>query len=252
MRSLPICLTLLGASLLPMTGETTRRPDWADEFDGPTGSRPDPRRWTYDTGAGGLGNNELQSYSDSSSNVALVGKGYLAIRALKPRNDAFTSGRIKTRGKYKLRYGRVAARMRLPTGQGIWPAFWALGENYSFATWPASGEIDFMESIGSEPFSVHGTLHGPGYSGTQAIGFHYSFSGGIKPSDGFHVYSADWTSERISFAVDGVTYGAVIRQNLPPGSPWVFDHPFFLILHVAVGGNWPGPPNSSTVFPQEL
>jgi len=224
---------------------------WGDEFTGRAGSAPDASKWTYDLGAGGWGNRELETYTDSRRNAFLDGRGNLIIRALKTA-DGYTSARVKTQGKFSFTYGKVEARIRIPFGQGIWPAFWMLGANIDRAGWPVCGEVDIMENIGREPGVVHGTVHGPGYSGPSAIGRPYELPGGARFAAGFHLFAAIWRPEGVEFVVDGVTYHRVTPASLPAGARWVFDAPMFLLLNVAVGGDWPGNPDASTRFPQEM
>ena len=231
---------------------------WSDEFDGADGTAPDASRWAYDTGGGGWGNNELQSYTDRRENASIRG-GALVIRAVREtftgadgiRRD-FTSARLKTQGRFTQAYGKVEARLQIPRGQGIWPAFWMLGEDITTARWPACGEIDIMENIGREPATVHGTLHGPGYSGGQSIGAAFPSPSGRPFADDYHVFTIEWEPQAIRWYVDGTLYQTRTPANLPAGSKWVFDHPFFLILNVAVGGNWPGNPDATTTLPQEM
>ncbi|MFO1514753.1 MAG: glycoside hydrolase family 16 protein, partial [Verrucomicrobiota bacterium] len=148
--------------------------------------------------------------------------------------------------------GRMEARMKIPRGQGIWPAFWMLGTNFPSAGWPTCGEIDILENIGSELTTVHGTVHGPGYSGGNGIGGPYSLPGNAVFADDFHVYAVEWTTNQIKWFVDSQQYFSVTPANLPGGATWVFTQPQYLLLNLAVGGNWPGSPNGSTVFPQRL
>lgn len=223
---------------------------WHDDFEAPDGSPPSPRRWVYDLGDHGFGNHEWQSYTDRTRNIRQEA-GCLVVEA---HHDGagYTSARIKTQGLFQQTYGRLEARIRLPAGQGMWPAFWALGDDIASVDWPDCGEIDVMENIGREPDQIHGTLHGPGYCGAQGISGAYRLPSGQFFYQDFHVYSSEWNDREIAFQVDGQTYHRVRRQDLPSGAPWVFDHPFFLILNLAVGGDWPGPPDASTVFPQRM
>lgn len=231
---------------------------WSDEFDGPAGSTIDPTKWTSEVGGGGFGNRELQYYTDGD-NAALDGDGNLVITADEAQaryrcwygDCRYTSARIKTRFLFEQEQGRFEARIKIPYGQGLWPAFWMLGNNISTVGWPMCGEIDIMENIGREPDKVHGTVHGPGYSGGGGIGGPYTLDAGSF-SDDFHVFAAEWTTNRIDFFVDDTLYKTVTPDNLPPGRAWVFDHPFYMILNVAVGGNWPGDPDATTVFPQTM
>jgi beta-glucanase (GH16 family) len=241
---------------------------WSDEFDGPAGSLPDPGVWTPEIGDGtangipGWGNAERQAYTGDPANLALDGEGHLVIRALQAGADAppcyygapceYTSARIITSGALEVTYGRIEARLKIPYGQGLWPAFWMLGNDISTVGWPESGEIDIMENIGREPHRVHGTVHGPGYSGGNGVGRGTTLPSGGRFADDFHVYAIDWYPDRIVWSVDGVEYSTVTPADLPRGARWVFDHPFFIILNVAVGGHWPGYPDATTTFPQEM
>jgi len=231
---------------------------WADEFNQANGTAPDATKWRYDTGGGGWGNNELQTYTSRTNNCRIE-NGCLVIEARKEtftgsdgitRN--YTSARLKTQGRAAWTYGRIEARIQVPRGQGIWPAFWMLGEDISTVGWPACGEIDIMENIGRETNIVHGTVHGPGYSGGNGIGGAYTLPGGGAVADDFHVFAIEWRTNLIRWLVDGVGYFSVTPAALPAGTRWVFDHPHFLLLNVAVGGNWPGNPDASTVFPQRM
>jgi hypothetical protein len=179
---------------------------WQDEFDGSTGASPDPAKWTYDLGAGGLGNDELETYRKSNANITQDGQGHLIIRATKNGSGGYDSARIKTQGRFSFIYGRAEARMKLPSGQGMWPAFWMLGDDIKSAGWPNCGEIDVMENIGREPRIVHGTVNGPGYSAGHGISAPFTFPEDELPSDGFHVYAVNWTARKIEFLVDGSVY----------------------------------------------
>jgi beta-glucanase (GH16 family) len=224
---------------------------WSDEFNGAAGAI-DRSKWAFDSGGGGFGNDELEYYTDRTSNVALDGGGNLVItaRAEPYGGRSYTSGRIKTAGHFTQAYGRIEARLQIPRGQGIWPAFWMLGQNIDSVGWPRCGEIDIMENIGREPNSNHGSLHGPGYSGAKPLSgvFHAS----APLADGFHTYAVEWEPNAIRFYVDQTLYETRTPRDVPAGSRWVYDHPFFIILNVAVGGHWPGSPDGSTQFPQAL
>lgn len=214
---------------------------------------PDASKWTYDLGDGGWGNHELETYTKSIENVSQDGHGHLVIRAINAGSGSYTSARIKTQGKFTVQYGKIAARMKIPHGQGMWPAFWMLGANIESAGWPACGEIDIMENIGKEPSVVHGTVHGPGYSGSHGIGHPDELPGGEPLSRRFHIYAVEWWSpSAITFLLDNKSYFTVTPRDLPPGTRWVYDRPFFLLLNLAVGGRWPGNPDSTTQFPQTL
>lgn len=220
---------------------------WHDEFDGEV---IDPEKWTMEIGGHGWGNNEKQFYTDRLENVRLE-DGYLVLEA---RDEFFvrrhfTSGRIKTQDKFSFTYGRVEARMKLPYGQGIWPAFWMLGSNINQVPWPKSGEIDIMEHIGRDPTHVYGTVHGPGYSGSGGVGHYKIFPSGSL-SEEFHTFAIEWEEDEIRWFVDDEQFFK-LTSDLVPGE-WVFDHPFFILINMAVGGYWPGEPNETTVFPQFL
>ncbi len=233
---------------------------WGDDFNGPAGSAPDASRWKHDVGGGGWGNSELEYYTDGAANSALDGNGNLVITA-KRGNPAgyscwygscqYTSARLLTSSTFTQKYGRFEARIKLPRGQGIWPAFWALGDNIGSVGWPNSGEIDVMENIGREPGTVHGSLHGPGYSGGNPLTGVYTLPNGAAFADGFHTFAVDWAPDSITWYVDGVQYSRHTPADTN-GNPWVFDHPFFIILNVAVGGTWPGSPDGSSTYPQQM
>jgi len=219
---------------------------------------PDRSKWVLETGGNGWGNNELEYYTNRVENVQ-VNDGKLVITARREGYSdsqgvfrGYTSARMKTAGKFSQLYGRFEARIKLPEGQGIWPAFWMLGDNVGKVEWPDCGEIDIMENIGKEPSTVHGTIHGPGYSGDKGLSSAYSLPDGKKFADDFHIFAAEWEPQAIRFYVDDKLYATRTLVHLPSGTIWVYDHPFFLILNVAVGGNWPGDPDVHTKFPQTM
>ena len=234
---------------------------WSDEFDGPAGTPVDTAKWVADTGGHGWGNQERQYYTVPGANASLDGNGRLVITARAEPADSpyrcwygacrFTSARLKTKGRFEPTYGRIEARIRVPRGQGIWPAFWMLGADIDQVGWPESGEIDVMENIGREPATVHGTIHGPGYSGASGIGGSYTLTAAAFADD-YHVFAVEWTRSGIHWLVDGAYYRSITPAALPAGTRWVFDHPFFMLLNVAVGGAWPGDPDPSTVLPQQM
>ncbi|MFW6641025.1 ricin-type beta-trefoil lectin domain protein [Nocardiopsis algeriensis] len=224
---------------------------WSDEFDGPAGSAPDPAHWNHETGDHGWGNNELQNYTDSRANSALDGNGNLVITARREADGSYTSARLTTRGKVQPQYGRIEARIKIPRGQGIWPAFWMLGSGYPDTQWPDAGEIDIMENIGREPHLVHGSLHGPGYSGGNPLTGSYMHPQGWSFADDYHTFAVDWKPGSVTWSVDGNAYQTYTSADTR-GNPWVYDQPFFMILNVAVGGNWPGYPDGTTQFPQQM
>lgn len=220
---------------------------WSDEFDG---TQLDRTKWVAETGGHGWGNKELQHYTGRPENVR-VEDGMLVIEARQERyggND-YTSARIKTAGLMEQMHGRFEARIKVPKGQGIWPAFWMLGADIKQVGWPRSGEIDIMEIIGKEPSTVYGTLHGPGYSGDKAFGSRTHLANGIFADD-FHVFAVEWERGEIRWYRDGILYHTA-RPSQVKGD-WVFEHPFFVLLNLAVGGAWPGNPDSTTVLPQRM
>jgi beta-glucanase (GH16 family) len=234
---------------------------WQDEFEGKAGTPPDASKWVYDLGGEGWGNKEHEYYTNEPANAAMNGKGELVITAIKLDKPAenglkcwygpcfYTSARLLTKGKFDFTYGRVEARLKLPYGQGIWPAFWMLGNDIDTASWPNCGEIDIMEHVGKEPDIIHGTVHGQGYSGANGFGGPYVLKEG-NFSDTFHVFSIEWEPQEIRWYIDGHQYFSVNPDQV--NGKWAFDHPFFLILNLAVGGQWPGYPDARTVFPQTL
>lgn len=176
----------------------------------------------------------------------------LVLRAVRGAGGSYTSARIKTHGRFAVSHGRIEARLRLPMGQGIWPAFWMLGDNIDTVPWPACGEIDIMELVGHKPDTLHGTLHGPGYSGSGGLGTSTVLPDGETFSGAYHTFAVDWQPGRIDWLLDGRIYLTLTPEDLPSGSKWVFDDgPFFILLNLAVGGAWPGYPDESTTFPQE-
>ncbi|MGV9251732.1 family 16 glycosylhydrolase [Streptomyces sp. NPDC003697] len=262
-----VSAAVAAAFALITTGPSAHRADaattaltWSDEFDGAAGSAPDAGRWTLETGGSGNGNHELQYYRDSRDNAALDGNGNLVITARKNTDTGlqcwygtcqYTSARLNTARTFTQAYGHFEARIKVPRGQGMWPAFWMLGNDLGTAQWPNSGEIDVMENVGNEPGTVHGTIHGPGYSGSSGIGAPYSLPGGASFADAFHVFAVDWSPQSITWSVDGTAYQTRTPADVH-GNKWVYDHPFFLILNLAVGGDWPGGPNAGTAFPQTM
>ena len=245
-----------GGSNVPVA-EAAGAITWADEFDGPAGAPVDAGRWNSEVGGGGWGNNELQYYTDSTRNAVQDGNGNLVITARRENPNDFschygrceyTSARLTTANKFTQAYGSFEARIKVPRGQGIWPAFWMLGEDIGDVGWPNSGEIDIMENIGREPNVVHGTIHGPGYSAVGGVSGSRDI--GRPLADDFHVYGIEWSPDLIRWFIDGQEYHRATPADT--SGPWVFDKPFFLILNVAVGGYWPGYPDASTQFPQSM
>jgi len=235
---------------------------WSDEFNGAAQSAPDTKNWTYDTGNGGWGNQELETYCAYGSNTApcdvknpnayVGGDGYLHIVEHNPASGVYTSARMKTQGLQSFQYGRMEARIKIPEGQGYWPAFWLLGNDIETAGWPPCGEIDVMENVGKRPQSIMGSIHGSGINKTTV----YTLDHDAKFGDAFHIFGILWSPGEILFYVDSPTniYATYPRDKMPHGSVWPFDsQKFFFILNVAVGGNsGGGSPNATTVFPQEM
>ena len=221
---------------------------WQDEFNG---TALDLSAWTFETGAGGWGNNELQYYRPENT---FFSAGNLIIEARKENfgGAAYTSSRLITKGKKELKFGRIDIRAALPQGQGIWPALWMLGGNISTVNWPACGEIDIMELIGSEPNRVHGTAHyGSTTNQHQYIGDSKVLPGTANFGDEFHVFSIVWEQDKITWLLDDVQFFQITPTTISP-SPYPFNQNFFFIFNVAVGGQWPGNPDATTVFPQRM
>jgi beta-glucanase (GH16 family) len=229
---------------------------WSDEFDGADGSAVDPTKWTHDVGGGGWGNQEREYYTDGAQNAVQQG-GALVITAT-PQGASqyscwygtclYTSARLLTKGLFSQAYGRFEARAQMPSGKGLWPAFWMLGANIDPVGWPACGEIDILETVGTDISTNHGSLHAPGFNPTGA----YPLPGGAKYSDAFHTFAIEWEPGTVRFYVDDQLYETRTTADVTAGGTWEFDHPFFLLLNVAVGGVWPGDPDSTTTFPQTL
>ena len=252
-----VCACVAAQSAVPSAG-SKRTLVWSDEFNAPNDSPVDSSKWVLESGGDGWGNQELEYYTARPEN-AFQRDGNLVIRVLEEKYTGsdgvtrnYTSARLKTKGKFSQRYGRFEARIKIPYGQGIWPAFWMLGDDIEKKGWPDCGEIDIMENIGKEPAIVHGTIHGPGYSGGKGIGAPFELPAGQRFADDFHVFAVEWEPKAIRFYVDDHLYTTRTPAELPKGTKWVFRHPFFILLNVAVGGGWPGNPDASTVFPQTM
>jgi beta-glucanase (GH16 family) len=245
-----VMVMAIGCKVEPIQTLPTKNYDlvWNDEFDGDSGTAPSDSKWTYDIGTGqnGWGNNELQSYTNNSRNISKDGLGHLVITAIKDGSGNYTSARIKTEGLFSQQYGRIEARIKTPTGSGIWPAFWMLGSNIKDVGWPQCGEIDIMEQKGKFSNITYGTLHGPGYSGGEAISTAYGLQNDRFDMD-FNIYAVEWDENQIDFYVNNYLYKRVKPSDIP--GEWVFNQPFFIIMNVAVGGNFVGPPNINTPFP---
>jgi beta-glucanase (GH16 family) len=269
-----MCVLALGASLacggdtsptVPEPPKITWVQVWSDEFDGPAGASIDTTKWGYQTGDGcsegicGWGNNEKEYYTNASDNIALNGQGQLMITARRAPTGLicyygpclYTSAKITTRGKVLAQPGRVEARIKLPGGQGLWPAFWMLGHGFPATPWPACGELDIMENKGSQTATTSSAVHGPGYFG--ATPFHHSntlASGAL--SDDFHTFAVEWDSLSVLFYVDGFGHYAVTRAAIQQYGQSILDQSFFLILNLAVGGNFDGDPRSDAIFPATM
>ncbi|MEU8234443.1 family 16 glycosylhydrolase [Actinoplanes sp. NPDC048967] len=240
-----VVVTLSGGLAVASRGDTAEAAVvWNEEFNGGAGTGVDSSKWNFDTGGSGFGNQELQYYTSGTNNVAMDGQGHLVITARKGsggHNDCwngtcqFTSGRIQTAGKFTQQYGHIEARIQVPNGSGLWPAFWMLGGG----NWPADGEIDIMEVVGRDPNRLFGTLHGPGYSGGSSYG--NTLVAGSPWYQAFHNYAVDWSANLIVWTVDGQEYFRATPASLSAAKgnvSWVFNHPFFIILNLAVGGNF--------------
>ena len=256
-------LLALGAGILPAAAQASHvSPEliWSDEFAGAAGTQPDATKWAHDTGYGWGNGAELQAYTDRPQNVSLDGRGNLAITARAETytgpgwgTASYTSGRVNTRGRFSSTYGHLEARIKVPAGQGLWPAFWLLGDDIFTTGWPGCGEIDMMEVLGHEPDVLYQSIHGPQpqaddgeYGITQAVDFAQPLS-----SD-FHVYGVEWGPGWISLIADGQVRRTFTPADLPATAQWVFDHPHHLVLSLAVGGEWPGAPDSTTPFPATM
>ncbi len=242
---------------------------WSDEFNNTTGSnaQPDPAVWTYDTGAGGWGNSELETYcgwnssvspcSTSSPNAYVGTDGYLHVVAQQPSSGVYTSARLKTQGLFSLQYGRLEVRAQVPEQQGLWPAIWLLGNNISTVNWPACGEMDVLERVNAAttPDWNEGSIHGTGFTGTN-LGTVYNFNTG-ETAAGWHTYGMIWSKGTVSYYIDDpttpyVTYTASSLSGLS-GAVWPFDSGAnFIIINLAVGGSWPGSPDAGTTFPAQM
>lgn len=228
---------------------------WSDEFNDPDGTPPNPAYWNYDIGGSGWGNQELEYYTNSPANAQQKG-GYLVITATPDGASnyqcwygtcQYTSARLTTQGIFSQAYGRFETRAQMPFGQGLWPAIWMLGSNIDTVSWPACGEIDFLETIGSDMTNNHGSLHAPNYNPSAT----YTLPGGATYDQAFHTFAVEWDPGEVRFYVDDVLYETQDQSGVGGGT-WEFNQPFFFIMNVAVGGNWPGSPDSTSTFPQTL
>jgi beta-glucanase (GH16 family) len=242
-----VLLPLIALQVVNARGETAS--GFSDDFDGAAGASPDPANWNFDVGGGGWGNGEAQTYTRSTDNARLDGNGHLVVEARRD-GDGITSARLTTKDRFSFVHGRAEARIRLPRGTGLHPAFWLVGTDLDQVGWPQSGEIDVVESIGGAEFLYAGAI------GPDTDGQAYKLAGSrtISPSfvDDFHTYWVQRDPGVISIGVDGQTTSVFRAADLAPDQQWVFDKPFFLLLNVAVGGDWPGPADQTTPFPADM
>nr|WP_229895005.1 discoidin domain-containing protein [Streptomyces galilaeus] len=251
---------------LPSDPANPPRLVWSDEFDGAANTRPDASKWRSDPGTGP--NNELEYYTDHR-NAALDGAGHLVMEARReatagsscPRDPLsgsgtcqYTSARMNTGAAFQFTYGRVEARIKVPKGNGLWPAFWMMGADFlTGRPWPYNGEIDIVEVLGKDVKTAYSTVHAPAYNGGGGIGSPYTLPGNADFSDDFHTWVADWNSKGITYSLDGRTVFSLDKDEVErTRGPWIFDHPHYLILNLAVGGDWPGPTDATTPFPSRM
>jgi beta-glucanase (GH16 family) len=242
-------ILLLCAAAAPLQGQAWRLV-WSDEFNSSSsGTSPDGAKWNYEQGAGGYGNGEQQTYcrpgsdaapcSAAAPNAYQDGRGHLVIEARRDSSGDWTSARLKTQGLYQFTYGRIEARIKVPVGDGLWPAFWMLGSNFKTVGWPQCGEQDIMEWVQSYgPAATSSTTHGPGYSGGHGIKAKYTLPQGGRVDDGYHVYGLTWSPNRVEYYRDSPSnvFLTLTPASLPAGVAWVYDHPIFIILNLAIGG----------------
>ncbi len=236
---------------------------WADEFDDPAGTPPNPANWAYEIGdttpdgKNGWGNEELQYYTDDPANAQTDGSGNLVITLDEADGSQecyygpceFESARLVTQNKAEFAYGRIESRIQVPTGgDGLWPAFWSLGTDITYNPWPGAGEIDVMEYVSREPTEIFGTIHGPGYNGGNAFGDIYDFAPN-RVDEQYHTFTVEWEPDLIKWYVDGIQYHEAEPADVP--GPWVFEKPFFLLLNFAIGGNFGGAVDPANTYPQE-
>jgi beta-glucanase (GH16 family) len=230
---------------------------WSDEFNGPDGSAVDPSKWVHETGDNGGANSEREYYTDGTANAVVQGGNLVITAKQEPANTSdqcwygtclYTSARLNTSQGFNQMYGRFEARIQVPASQGMWPAFWMLGSNIGNVGWPACGEIDILESIDQASFAA-GSLHSQGYDATAQ----YTLPAMASFSQDFHTYALEWDASAITFFVDGMMYESHTPADaMSMGGQWPFDQTFFIILNLAVGGGWPGDPDNTTMFPQEM
>jgi beta-glucanase (GH16 family) len=227
---------------------------WADEFEGAAGTPVDTTKWTAEIGGWGWGNGEYQYYTDRVQNASLDGQGNLAIVALRENylGNEFTSARLVTRGKFEPTYGRMEARLKVPAGRALWPAFWSMGVDPRTLGWPFCGELDVVEYIGSLPRTARGSAHGPAYAGGNSLTEFFHLAADQAFADDFHVFAVEWDAFALRWYVDGNLYSNKTPRDTPPHAQWAFNHAFYLILNLAVGGRMSGDPSPADPFPQVL
>ncbi|MGW7611803.1 discoidin domain-containing protein [Streptomyces sp. NPDC054766] len=251
---------------LPSDPANPPRLVWSDDFDGAAGGKPDSSKWRADPGTGS--NGELEYYTDHR-NAALDGAGHLVMEARKevtagsscppdPLSGSttcqYTSARMNSGATFQFTYGRVEARIKVPKGNGLWPAFWMMGADFlTGRPWPYNGEVDIMEVLGKDVKTAYSTVHAPAYNGGGGIGAPYTLPGNADFSDDFHTWAADWNSRGITYSLDGRTVFSLDKDQVEQTrGPWIFDHPHYMILNLAVGGDWPGPTDAGTPFPSKM
>lgn len=225
---------------------------WSDEFDGPAGTTPDAAKFHAVNGVDA--GNELACYTSRDTNVALDGAGHLALTArVEDYGGApYTSGKVQTSGHYAPTFGRIEARIKIPAGRGLWPAFWLLGADYGTSGWAACGEADVFELLGHEPAKVYYGLHGANSGNANYWHLGGDYAAPASLAEDFHVYGINWAQDRVQYTLDGAVLATYTQSQLSVGQTWVFNKPFFLILNLAVGGDWPGVPDETTVFPATM
>ena len=265
-RAAVVAVFFMGAvsAVAQTQGVVAERMVWADEFSGVGGIAPDKTNWTYEVGGGGWGNGELETYCAPGSVEApcvaarpnaVVKDGYLHVVARRDEaTGQWTSARMTTKGLKSFQYGRIEARIKIPAGAGVWPAFWMLGDDIDARPWPACGELDIMENIGKEPGKIHGSVHGTGFTGKPLTTI-TELASGKNFAEAFHTYGLIWSPGKVQYYVDdpGHPYATYTRASLPAGAVWPFDDGrYFVLLNLAMGGAWPGPPTAATASQVEM
>lgn len=237
---------LPGAATPPAPAAVIPGQPFVEDFQGPAGAPPDPGIWGPAVGTGWDAG--VEKYLPE--NAVLDGDGHLAITAEKS-GDGYTSGRVQTKDRVDFGYGTLTARIQVPSGQGLWPAFWLVGADENTNPWPGAGEIDVAEFV-SDPNQFHATLHGPTQDPSSNFQQAQITYAGEDFSQDFHDYWMNHEADSVTVGVDGTTLGTFTPASLPPDATWVYNKPFYAILNLAVGGNWAGPPDASTPFPATM